>query len=124
MGTLLFRAPASITRKEANEALRHAELVFDLGLQLSNVVDPPRVTLASRSEMPEEAATHTKMALGITPNAPVARLIRTLEMAGVWVLPIPQLQGREAFSVWVRPSGLRNPDHGILDRQTGRQIET
>jgi Zn-dependent peptidase ImmA (M78 family)/transcriptional regulator with XRE-family HTH domain len=121
-GSLLWRAHASITRKEATEALRHAEIVFSLGVHLIGKVNPLQVQLSPRAERPEEAARHTRMALRIDPSTPIPRLIRTLERAGVWVLPIPKLEGRDAFSIWAEIHAMDIPVVAISVGQPGDRL--
>jgi Zn-dependent peptidase ImmA (M78 family)/DNA-binding XRE family transcriptional regulator len=121
-GSLLWRAHASITRKEATEALRHAEVVFSIGVHLIQRVNPLPVQLSPRSERPEEAARHTRMALKIDALTPIPRLIRTLERAGVWVLPIPKLEGRDAFSIWAEINGIDIPVMAVSVGQPGDRL--
>jgi Zn-dependent peptidase ImmA (M78 family) len=121
-GSLLWRAHASITRKEATEALRHAEIVFSLGVNLIRKVNPLAVQLTPRSERPAEAATLTRIALRIAPLTPIPRLIRTLEKAGVWVLPIPKLEGRDAFSIWTEINGIDIPVMAVSVGQPGDRL--
>lgn len=121
-GSLLWRAHASISRKEATEALRYADVVFSLGVHLIQKVAPLPITISVRKERPEEAARHTRMSLGLEPTTPIPRLIRTLESAGVWVLPIPALQGRDAFSVWADVAGTDIPVMAVSVGQPGDRL--
>lgn len=57
------------------------------------------------------------MSLGLSPSAPIPRLIRTLEKAGVWVLPLPNLEGRDAFCGWAPFNGYDIP---VISLSTGR----
>lgn len=116
-GSLIFRAHASLTRKEVIEAHRLAEIVFCIGIHLTNKVDAPTPSIQGRTESVQEAARKTRMSLGLAENAPVSLLIRTLEKAGVWILPLPSLAGREAFSGWAPFNGCDIP---VISISTGR----
>lgn len=116
-GSLIFRAHAALTRREAIEAHRLAEIVFCIGIHLTNKVEAPIPSIQGRTEPVQEAAKKTRMALGLAANAPVRRLIRTLEKAGVWVLPLPSLEGRDAFSGWAPFNGCDIP---VISISTGR----
>jgi Zn-dependent peptidase ImmA (M78 family)/DNA-binding XRE family transcriptional regulator len=116
-GSLIFRAHAALTRKEALEAHRSADVVFSIGIHLTNKVVATPPSIQSRAEHAEEAARKTRMSLGLPLDTPVPRLIRTLEKAGVWVLPLPNLSGRDAFSGWAPFDGHDIP---IISISTGR----
>jgi Zn-dependent peptidase ImmA (M78 family)/DNA-binding XRE family transcriptional regulator len=117
-GSLIFRAHSSLTRKEALEAHRLAEVVFIIGIHLAHRVEAPKPSIQGRSEVAEEAARKTRMSLGLPVNAPIPRLIRTLEKkAGVWFLPLPDLEGRDAFSGWAPYDGYDIP---VISISTGR----
>ncbi len=116
-GSLIFRAHAALTRKEAMEAHRSADVVFSIGVHLTTKVGDIRPSIQGRTEYAQEAARKTRMSLGLSADAPIPRLIRTLEKAGVWVLPLPNLAGRDAFSGWAPFDGYDIP---IISISTGR----
>ena len=98
-GSLLFRARTSISKKAVTKSLRDAEHIFSLAVSLSRNLDVP-VLIQSLSCEPREAARKVRRTLGISPSEPVQNLIRILEGAGVWVLTIPAMKGRDAFCCW------------------------
>ena len=116
-GSLIFRAHASLSRKEAIEAHRLAEVVFSIGIHLSNRVEVPVPSIQGRTEYAKDAAKKTRMSLGVSVHSPIPRLIRTLEKAGVWVLPLPNLDGRDAFCGWAPFNGHDIP---VISISTGR----
>src|SRR5579872_4719682 len=69
-GSLIFRAHASLTRREATEAHRVAEVVFSIGIHLTNRVEAPKPSIQGRTEYSEEAARKTRLSLGLPPNTP------------------------------------------------------
>lgn len=100
-GSLLFRARTSISKKAVTKSLRDAEHVFNLAVSLSRSLDIP-VLLQPSNDDPRQAARKIRRTLGISPSEPVHNLIRTLEAAGVWVLTIPAMKGRDAFCCWAK----------------------
>lgn len=98
-GSLLFRARTSISKKAVTKSLRDAEHVFSLGVSLSKNLEIP-VLIQPLNDDPRQAARKVRRTLGVPPSGPVHNLIRTLEAAGVWVLAIPAMKGRDAFCCW------------------------
>ena len=107
-GSLLFRARTSISKREVTQSLRDAEHVFGLAESMASNLDIP-VSLRTLDGDPREAARKTRALLGLSADEPVRGLIRTLEGAGVWVLAIPALQGRDAFCCWAESEGREIP---------------
>ena len=100
-GSLLFRARTSISKREVMQSLRDAEHVFGLAHSLARNLDIP-VSLRTIAGDPGDAARKTRALLGLPATEPVHGLIRALEGAGVWVLAIPALKGRDAFCCWAQ----------------------
>src|ERR1035438_2161554 len=100
-GSLLFRARTSISKREVMQSLRDAEHVFGLAHSLARNLDIP-VSLRTIAGDPGEAARKPRALLGLPATEPVHGLIRALEGAGVWVLAIPALKGRDAFCCWAQ----------------------
>ncbi len=100
-GSLLFRARTSISKREITQSLRDAEHVFGMAHSMAKSLDIP-VSLRTLDGDPRDAARKTRMALGISATEPVHNLIRLLEGAGVWVLAIPAIEGRDAFCCWAQ----------------------
>jgi len=101
--SVMFRAKASMTRTEENEARRYTELVCELASLLLRNIKPMQFKLAKiTSTVPSEAARETRAILGIPSSEPIPHLLREIEKSGVLVLALPtELQGRDALSVWV-----------------------
>lgn len=107
LGTLLFRAKASIPAKARNEARQLARTVFEEFRYLRQFVTSITLTLPRVQDDPKKAAQLTRSALGLSPDTPVANLTRAAERAGVIVLALPKpLENRDAFSAWVDDDGL------------------
>ena len=101
MGSLLFRAHASTTLREKNEAYRYAQVLFEVAEWLLERMKPIALRLPQLNEPPDVAAAITRASLGMSPDAPIPNLLRAVEAAGVLVLAIPiDLEGRDAFSLW------------------------
>src|SRR5439155_8894810 len=99
---ILFRARSGISRKALVEAARNAEHVFNIGLSLARQCRKLPVLLPVSTQPPSICARLTRSAIGTAPNEPILRLIRTLEKAGVWIIAMPKLEERDAFSVWAK----------------------
>jgi Zn-dependent peptidase ImmA (M78 family)/transcriptional regulator with XRE-family HTH domain len=100
---ILFRARSNVSRKALIEAARNAEHVFNVGLSLARQCKRLSVLLpVSQQQSPIVCARATKKAMNVDPNIPIPNLIRTLERIGVWVIALPNLEGRDAFCVWAR----------------------
>lgn len=99
-GTLLFRAKASITRRQEIEAKRHAEVILEFALRLAEKFNLLPVMLKPLSERPSVAAQIVRRRLGFDEGGPVPHLIRAIEKAGAFVLGVPHLNDRFAFANW------------------------
>lgn len=101
MGTLEFRADASVTAKEKKRAHQYASIVFELAIYLAARLKMPPMRLPRLSGTPEEAASALRSELAVSPNAPIKNLTAVLERAGVFVFSLPDLHaGCHGFSVW------------------------
>jgi Zn-dependent peptidase ImmA (M78 family)/DNA-binding XRE family transcriptional regulator len=100
-GSLLFRARTSISKREITQSLRDADHVFGLAHSMGRNLDIPVLLRAIGGE-PREAARKARALLGLSVTEPIHGLIRALEEAGVWVLAIPALKGRDAFCCWAQ----------------------
>jgi transcriptional regulator with XRE-family HTH domain len=97
-GTLLFRAKASITRRQEIEAKRHAEVILEFAQRLANRFNLLPVTLEPLREKPSVAAQIVRKKLGLDDGRPIPHLIRSIEKAGAFVLGVPYLDDRYAFA--------------------------
>jgi Zn-dependent peptidase ImmA (M78 family)/transcriptional regulator with XRE-family HTH domain len=100
--SLLFRAHRAITSSQKREARQHArisyEMYSDLKLTAQCGNSPFRLKLSASS--PSLAAQEARRSFGI-PEGPIGHLINHFEHAGILVLALPALRGRDAFSFWI-----------------------
>jgi Zn-dependent peptidase ImmA (M78 family)/transcriptional regulator with XRE-family HTH domain len=99
-GSLLFRAHANINSKDRLEAHGQAHFVFRLMTLLLKQVHRIPVNLPRPVDTPEVAARVARRFFHLSPTEPVGNLLNLLEQNGVLVLAIPDLKGRDAFSLW------------------------
>lgn len=102
LGSLLFRARASMTAKQEAQARRYAQLAFELVLDFSKHVKelPLKVPQIADTD-PETASRITRASLGLAPDLPIDNLTNAIERAGVIVFSVPvELPKRFAFSGW------------------------
>jgi len=103
-GSLLFRAHAVMTVKEAAEMYRYAQItfgVFRTMLTKRNFKPFPLNLPVGVSSDPREAASVTRSELGLSPDRPIPNLTNALEKAGILILALPKpFEHREAFSLW------------------------
>jgi Zn-dependent peptidase ImmA (M78 family)/DNA-binding XRE family transcriptional regulator len=100
-GTLLFRAKASMTRKQELEAKRHAEILLEFAQGMAAKLHTDHQGLQAVSgEPPVEAALTARKQLGLDDASPIPHLIRAIEKVGGYVLALPPLADRDAFATW------------------------
>lgn len=108
LGSLLFRARASVTKREKSEAHQYGKLIFDSVKRMEPHLTKIPLRLPRLTEDPVTAARVTRSTVGLAPDAPIRNLIHTLEKNGVLILAIPvPLKGRDAFSVWADSEPIR-----------------
>jgi len=101
IGSLQFRAHASLSARGRIRASRWAQTIYEVVLQLSSRVTVLPVRLPKLDTDAPTAASRTRETLGLAPNLPLENLTNALERAGmlILVLPIP-VDGFDAFSTW------------------------
>ena len=103
LGTLLFRARASMTAKERAEAHQYGFSVFELFSTLNSHFSPTPITLPRIDDTPVVAAQITRTAMGLSPDTPIDNLVRTIEKSGGLIFALPKdLKKRDAYSLWAR----------------------
>jgi len=108
LGSLLFRARASMTLREKSEAHQYGKLIFEAVEKMERHLIKIPSRLPRLAEDIVTAAKVTRSALGLRSDTPIQQLIHTLEKNGVLILAIPTpLNGRDAFSVWAGQDLLR-----------------
>jgi len=103
-GSLLFRCRANAAKKEKAQAYRSAQTMFEIADKPAPNIKqiPVRIPKTAPSIDPATAAKMTRVALGVSPDNPIANLINAAEKAGVLVLALPeQFSKVDAFSAWV-----------------------
>jgi Zn-dependent peptidase ImmA (M78 family)/DNA-binding XRE family transcriptional regulator len=122
MGSLLFRAHASMTNRHRVEAYRHAQLLHEIWSEIAERVNELPVRIPQLKEDPVLAARLTRAQLGISPDTPIAHVLNTVEKAGVILLCIPvNLEKRDAFSLWAG-SPVRKPVIAISSGRPGDRV--
>jgi Zn-dependent peptidase ImmA (M78 family)/DNA-binding XRE family transcriptional regulator len=108
LGSLLFRAPQSMTAKESMAAHRRGEVVFEIMQKLIPRVKYPAFRLPRLAADPISAARSTRSELGLSPDRPIPQLTKVIENCGVVVIAVAvQLTKGDAFSVWTGHEFLR-----------------
>ncbi len=104
LGTLMYRARASVTAKEKSQTARLGQLTLELLQRLGQRVRLPTLRLPQISdERPVEAAEIARGGMGLASDTPIPNLVRTLERSGALVLALPSsldLPKQDAFSAW------------------------
>ena len=100
-GSLLFRSRVAMGAQERRVAYRYGQTAFELAEKLGRRLRTPPLALPRISEPPKIAAAMMRSALGIPPDAPISKLINTLERHGVIILasPVPPV-AHDAYSLW------------------------
>jgi Zn-dependent peptidase ImmA (M78 family)/DNA-binding XRE family transcriptional regulator len=100
--SLLFRAKSSMTKRDAAEASRYAELLYEVTEKMTAHVTEIPLAIPTSATEPISAAKQVRLALQIPSDQPVPHLTNAIERAGVLILALPAtLAGRDAFTVWV-----------------------
>jgi Zn-dependent peptidase ImmA (M78 family)/DNA-binding XRE family transcriptional regulator len=108
LGSLLFRARASITLRERSEALQYARVIFEIAEKMETHMTKIPLRLPRLDDDPVSAAINTRSLLGLPVNTPIINLISILEKNGILVISLPkELKNRDAFSVWAGSGSFR-----------------
>lgn len=102
LGSLLYRAHASVPSREKFQAYRYAQILFEMfERKLGTRLNLPPVKLSQLSGDPTVAARATRAALGLSVDTPIPHLLNAIEKAGVLVFTLPiELEEVDAFSLW------------------------
>jgi Zn-dependent peptidase ImmA (M78 family)/transcriptional regulator with XRE-family HTH domain len=102
LGSLQFRARASMTAKERRQAYQHAKTAYEfIDLLLPRVKTVPlRLHRLSGLEL-EDAAAAVRSECGLSPDSPIPNVFNAVERAGAIVIALSSaLQKRDGFSAW------------------------
>jgi Zn-dependent peptidase ImmA (M78 family)/DNA-binding XRE family transcriptional regulator len=121
--SLLFRAKAAMTKRDAAEASRYAELLNEIAEKMAVHLTQIPLTIPTSITDPSTAAKQTRLALQIPPDAPVPHLMNAVERAGVLILALPApLAGRDAFTVWIERQTVPLPAIAIAGNRPGDRL--
>lgn len=123
LGSLLFRAKASMTSREESSAHRYAQVMFEITRKLGQRLKTIPLRLPRlEGEEPATAARITRAMLGLSPDQPVVNLINALERSGVIGLAVPAiLEKQDAFSGWAGSDESR-PVIAVCDGKSGDRL--
>lgn len=111
LGSLMFRAKASMTAAERTKAHRHAEIAFEIATHLSKRIKPMPLRIPNLDDTTVDvvtAAQLTRRALGLSPDTPIPNLVNAIERGGVLMLALPfSLEAGDAFSLWAGTANKR-----------------
>jgi Zn-dependent peptidase ImmA (M78 family)/DNA-binding XRE family transcriptional regulator len=117
LGSLLYRAHASIRSTERSLAHRYAQLAFELSERMGRKLQIGPVRLPHIKENSKLAAQLARSSMGLSPDTPIAHVIRACEKAGVLVVVLPVvIEKLDAFSLWAG----RNLSRPIIVLSGGR----
>jgi Zn-dependent peptidase ImmA (M78 family)/DNA-binding XRE family transcriptional regulator len=121
--SLLFRAKASLSKRDAAEASRYAELLNEIVEKMAAHLTQISLAIPTTTAHPSRAAQQTRLALHIPPDEPVPHLINAVERAGVLILALPAvLPGRDAFAVWVERQSEPMPAIAVSKDRPGDRL--
>lgn len=101
LGTLLFRARASVKCAEKNSVRQYGRLAYETVEKMETKLKSISLRLPKYTGDPITAASLTRSSFGLSPDTPVGYLIDTIEKSGVMVLSIPKaIDKHDAFSLW------------------------
>jgi Zn-dependent peptidase ImmA (M78 family)/DNA-binding XRE family transcriptional regulator len=105
VGSLEFRARASLSAKEKKHAYQYAHLVFEIAHSMAVRLSMPATHLPRLKGKPENCAAFMRSELGLNPEGPIDNLTDVLERAGVLVFALPPLyegafERLDGFSTW------------------------
>ena len=104
-GSLLFRSRVALTARDRRISYRYGQVAFEIAEKLAARLRTPALKLPRVEEKPQRAARIVRSALGIPPDAPIGKLINTLEQHGVIVLASPvRALAHDAYSLWAGPN--------------------
>lgn len=99
-GSLMYRSRVALTARERRVAYRYGQVAFELAEKLGARLRTVPLNIPRVEEPPRRAAAIMRSALGISPDAPIGKLVNTLERHGVIVLASPvRAQAHDAFSL-------------------------
>jgi Zn-dependent peptidase ImmA (M78 family)/DNA-binding XRE family transcriptional regulator len=109
-GSMLFRARASLTKKESEEVEQYTSIVFEFAEKLEVNFKTIPLNLPKVDSDPINAAIETRSFWGLSKGEPIENLISILEANGVTVLALPVCYEKEdALSAWMIRANNKRP---------------
>ena len=113
LGSLMFRAKASMREREQKAVRAHASMAHEFlhRIMHGRQINGPTVRVPSVKDDPELAAATARSELGLSPNQPVKHVLHAMESAGVTVIGLPRSFDKgDAFCAWIlTENGERRP---------------
>jgi len=101
LGSLLFRARASMTSKDKLKAHRYGQTLYEIIDTMAKRFKDIPLRLPRQRIAPAAAAIIARSEMSLSEDKPIENLVNVAEKSGVRVLRIPEsLKGIDAFSVW------------------------
>ena len=104
LGSLLFRAKASLRVREQKAVRAHASMAYEFlqRMMRGRPFAAPRVRIPACSGDHELAAAAARSELGLAPDQPVRHVLHAMESAGVVVIALPRsFEEGDAFCSWM-----------------------
>lgn len=102
LGSLLFRARASMTLRERCKARQYARTVFEVAERMEQSINKIPLRLPRLNNRPNNATRLTRSALGLSPDTPIPNLMQVIERNGVHIIALSKIsKTQDAFSAWV-----------------------
>ncbi|MGH9376872.1 MAG: helix-turn-helix domain-containing protein [Terriglobia bacterium] len=122
LNILLFRAHASMTRREAVQAARYSEIMYELALALWSRIELKTPSFPRSPRNPEAAAREIRRLLNLPATEPIPHVINVVERCSILVLALPTNSARQdAFSLWSN-GDQKNPIICISECKAGDRL--
>jgi Zn-dependent peptidase ImmA (M78 family) len=109
-GSMLFRARASLTKKESEEVEQYTSTVFEFAEKLEASFKTIPVNLPKVDSNSISAAIEARSFWGLSKSEPIENLIGILEENGLMILALPICYEREdALSAWMLRDNNKRP---------------
>ncbi|MFA6321792.1 MAG: XRE family transcriptional regulator, partial [Candidatus Omnitrophota bacterium] len=101
-GSMLFRARASLTKKESIEARQYARVIYEFAEKMEESFNKVAANVPRVNGNPTNAANEVRSYSGLSKDEPIPNLISVLEKNGIMILALPTCyENQDAFSAWV-----------------------
>lgn len=122
LGSLAYRARASVKAVDRDLALQYVRLNLEQIQTMAEELDLPAPTIQTAVGNPTKAVHVAKAVLGFTPDRPIPHLLSQLESTGIFIVALPlTLEKIDAFSTWVHVD-VERPLIALSDGKTGDRL--